>query len=181
MNDAVSSLIDPQLVRRVGELSMPDVRQFRARASAAESDVSLVRRITQGRLDILGHEIRRRAGDAQAGSALPALLFDLPSLMTDASASAPLGIPSRAISIEEPGALAVELVERVDAVVSPSALASVGDLSDAQLQELVDQLERMEQELSSLRRALHETIDGLQAEMVRRYRDGEASVDSVFE
>jgi hypothetical protein len=37
-----------------------------------------------------------------------------------------------------------------------------------------------ENDLSALRRRLHERIDALQAEIGRRYRDGEASVDSLL-
>ena len=38
----------------------------------------------------------------------------------------------------------------------------------------------LERHVSGQRRALHERIDALQEELVRRYKTGEASVDSLL-
>jgi hypothetical protein len=163
---------------------MDEVRALRTRCTEIESDVSLVRRVAQGRLDIIGHEARSRhgallGGESDAG-ALPGLLFDLPSLMTDQPRSGSSASGARQVSIAEPGEVAHALVDRLDAIASPTQLSNVGSLSDDALRDLLDRMQAQEVELSVLRRRLHERIDALQAEIGRRYRDGEASVDSLF-
>lgn len=42
-------------------------------------------------------------------------------------------------------------------------------------------MEGLEQEVSGVRRRLHAQIDQLQAEITRRYRSGEASVDALLQ
>lgn len=41
-------------------------------------------------------------------------------------------------------------------------------------------LEAAEREISGQRRVLHQRLDAIQAEMARRYRDGEADVDALL-
>ncbi|MEZ5226953.1 MAG: hypothetical protein R2710_09815 [Acidimicrobiales bacterium] len=159
-----------------------EVRSLRTQCAQVEADVSFARRVVQGRLDIIGYEARRRNGDADAADALPGLLFDLPSLMTDEPRpGAPTTTPgARPVSINAPGDVAAALVERLDAVASPGKLTGVGTMSDAELAELLDRMRAYEIELSTVRRRLHDRIDAFQSEIGRRYRDGEASVDSLL-
>ena len=63
---------------------------------------------------------------------------------------------------------------------SPSALSSIESLTDGDLRELFERIRSFEVEMSSIRRQLHERIDAIQSEIGRRYRDGEASVDSIL-
>ena len=46
---------------------------------------------------------------------------------------------------------------------------------------MADQLAAFEQRVSGHRRDLFERIDALQAEITRRYKTGEASVDSLLQ
>ncbi len=181
MIEALEEVLADGVLDDVTTRPMDDIRALRTRCTEVEADVSLVRRLVQGRLDIIGHEARRRGGDAGAAAALPGLLFDLPSLMTDEPRVDGAAIPgARHVSITAPGAAAHALVEVLDAIASPSSLSGVGDLSDDTLGELLDRMRDFENDLSALRRRLHERIDALQAEIGRRYRDGEASVDSLL-
>jgi hypothetical protein len=68
----------------------------------------------------------------------------------------------------------------LDDIARPGALARITEASDEELTELVEQLSIYEAIVSKHRRALHERIDALQAEITRRYRTGEASVDSLL-
>ena len=68
----------------------------------------------------------------------------------------------------------------LDAVAGPSVLGDLPRLPDDRLARLVEDLSAHEAELSARRRALHERIDALQAEITRRYRTGEASVESLL-
>lgn len=172
-------LLDPSVLTGLTARPIDQLRRVRVECTHVEGDVSLVRRIAQGRLDIVGHETRRRAGDESAEADVPGLLFDLPDLMTDEPSGS--GVPGgRSVQIGEPGAVAGALVEQLDAMASPADLGGVDQMTDEQLRELFERIRAFEVELSSVRRQLHERIDAIQSEIGRRYRDGEASVDSVL-
>ncbi|MGE5210975.1 MAG: hypothetical protein ACM3MM_06900, partial [Acidobacteriota bacterium] len=71
--------------------------------------------------------------------------------------------------------LAVEL----DEICASHGLGRLKSLDDAELTSLVDAVAEFEARVSSDRRARFERLDALSAELVRRYRDGEADVDSI--
>ncbi len=56
---------------------LPELRELRTRCAGVESDVSMVRRLTQGRLDIVIHEAQRRSGDRLASLLLTSPTFSL--------------------------------------------------------------------------------------------------------
>ena len=60
-------------------------------------------------------------------------------------------------------------------------LADLPSVDDATLQAMADQLTDFEQRVSGYRRDLFERIDALQAEITRRYKTGEASVDTLLQ
>jgi hypothetical protein len=68
----------------------------------------------------------------------------------------------------------------LDAIAGPGVLSRLPELDDDRLATLVEELSAHEHELSSRRRTLHERIDVLQAEITRRYKTGEASVESLL-
>jgi hypothetical protein len=68
----------------------------------------------------------------------------------------------------------------LDAIAGPGVLSRLPELDDDRLASLVDELSAHEAELSARRRTLHERIDVLQAEITRRYKTGEASVESLL-
>ena len=130
--------------------------------------------------DIVGHEVRRRAADDSEASPDPGgILFDLPDLLADAPTPSG-GQRGRPVSIDEPGPVAIQLVERLDAAAPPSAMASIEDVDENQLRELLEIIRSFELEMSAVRRQLHERIDSIQSEIGRRYRDGEASIDNLL-
>ena len=189
----------PEMVADLGSKQLPRLRDLRVQLTQAEGDVSFVRRVSQGRLDIVGHEVGRRergqGSDDEPGLA-PAsgLLFEMPDILTDAAADVPAEpstsgsledvphtMPSRMVQVLEPGELALALIEDLDQVASPGNLANVEALSQSELADLFDRLREFETGLSGARRSLHDRIDGIQDEIARRYRDGEASVDALLE
>lgn len=163
---------------------MDRLRSIRTELSHAEGDVSLVRRITQGRLDIVGHEVERRqgGGDGSNPADPSSLLFEMPDILTDAAEGAPQSTGAgRPVQILEPGKVALSMIETLDAVASPSQLSTLDQVADAGLADLFGALREFELELSSIRRQLHDRIDAIQDEIARRYRDGEASVDTLLQ
>ncbi len=172
--------LDQLLAREVADITavpLDDLRQLRTDCSGAEADVSFVRRVAQGRLDIVGHETRRRTGVVDAEPDVSGLLFDLPDILAAGNGG---GSAKRSVAIGAPGRLAQDLLTALDEIASPAQLASLDGLDSATLSGLMDTLGTFEVELSSARRRLHERIDAIQNEIARRYRDGEASIESLL-
>jgi hypothetical protein len=171
-------LLAKDLVPDVTAVPLDDLRRLRVECSLAEGDVSFVRRVAQGRFDIVGHESRRRSGASDSAPDLSGLLFDLPDILSLGTSSASPG--NRMLAIHEPGVLAQSLMAELDQAASPRDLTSLEQLGDDRLSQLLEGLRDFEVDLSTNRRRLHERIDSIQGEIARRYRDGEASIDSLL-
>ena len=157
---------------------MEAVRAMRAECQALENAVSYVRRVAQGRLDIVGAElVRRRAGGDPAD--LSELIGLLPDILADRTRPGTTSgaRPTLDLFDDAPGD---EDSSEVDAIFSAADVGALTALDDAHLEEVREQLAAYEQLTSERRQRLHGIIDALQAEITRRYRTGEASVDSLL-
>lgn len=155
---------------------LDEVRAKRAECQSIENALSLVRRVVHGRLDIVGVEKARRS-EGRDPSELSDLIASLPSLLADRGRTGGNPRPPQNI---DPTDAADQLMGELDAIVGSGQLAQLTDSTDDELDAYVAQLESFEALVSARRRAMHETIDTLQAEITRRYRTGEASVDSLL-
>ena len=85
------------------------------------------------------------------------------------------------------GDLATLVEDLPDLLAEHTRSAGVGrlpqtlEMSDADLEELATGLTAFERKISEQRHAYFERIDALQAELTRRYRTGEASVESLLD
>lgn len=160
----------------VTELGMDDLRARRAECQALEVGLSYQRRIAQGRLDIVAAERRRRVDGGPAPSP-DDLVENLTATLTDRQRPPGNG---RLPQLMAPEAAEVD-TDALDAIAGPGMLARLPEQSDDDLAELVESLSTYEADVSRRRRALHERIDVLQAEITRRYRTGEASVETLWQ
>lgn len=71
-------------------------------------------------------------------------------------------------------------MSELDAITEAAALDNPDQVTDGDLARAAEQLAALELEVSTLRRALFDRIDALQAELTRRYRDGETTVDDLL-
>ncbi len=177
--EPLEQLLAPDALTNLTTRPISELRALRVACTRVEGDVSLARRVAQGRLDIVGHEIQRRSGATDGGAELTGLLFDLPDILADAKSAG--GTPSgRPVDVNEPGPVALELVSRLDSAASPAELSGVSDVGDGRLRETFERIRSFEVEMSGIRRQLHERIDAIQSEIGRRYRDGETSIESFI-
>lgn len=152
------------------------VRTKRDEATEAETGLSYLRRIAQGRLDIvLAEQHRRQLGEDAPN--LDDLVGRLPEILGDRLHASGLG---RLPALMGPGELPAELTDRLEAVLPADRLDSLPDHDDDELAAASSALEELERSLSSQRRAVFDVLDNLQEELVRRYRSGEATVDSLL-
>jgi hypothetical protein len=145
-------------------LDQREIRRRRDLAHAEREYVSLVRRLLQGRRDILKAEQDRRRTGADAGPVSERLAQIL--------AEGPRGpgrgeAPVFTVAVDEM-ALARRRVERL---ISDARLSDVESLSDDELSEALDRLEREERTVSETRARVLSVHDRLQEEMKRRFRE----------
>jgi hypothetical protein len=154
---------------------MVELRAKRAESQNVETGLSYLRRLAQGRLDIVAAEQRRRADGSEPVDA-EHLVESLSDILGDH-----LVAPGNGRLTQQLGPDLNEIdTTALDAIAGPGRLSNLGDASDADLAELVVKLSAYEADVSAKRRALFETIDALQAEITRRYKTGEASVESLL-
>ena len=153
-----------------------DVRALRDDCRAIEDKVSYLRRIIQGRLDIVAADLRRRA---EGGSPvdLGTLVEQLPDILSDKRGTAGPGrLPSGLIPPDDP-----DLTAEIDRVAGPDTLGDLPDLSDEAVAELARNIGELERRASGSRRALFGRIDVLNGELARRYGTGEADVAALLD
>jgi hypothetical protein len=160
-------------------LSLPELRTLRREAQRDEADLSYLRRLLQGRIDILRAEVTRRApaGAASVAAAqetsvverLAEILRDAPARHRSSARHVTLGTPQG----EEYRRLAAEMLAEVE-------LSDLDARTDLELNTAVGRLERHEKQVSRRRQRLQRTADECSAEIARRYREGEAQVDDLL-
>ena len=177
----------PSFLEGLESRSMEELRSARTEVQEAEVAVSYVRRVVQGRLDIVEAERRRRSdpgagqgGPEHAGDDHTSIVEDLPGILADPGHSGRGAGPGRLPMHMDPGEHAADLVAGVDREVDPNKLTELDSLSQSELDVVTDSLRDIERQLSDQRHSFHGLLDALQAEMVRRYRSGEATVDNLL-
>ena len=161
----------------LGDLPLPQIRTMRADCQRAETAVSFLRRLAQGRLDII-HAYLDRREDEGGEVDLRELVGELGAIMA-AGPPRPAGngrLPAQLAPDLEAGDIAAELDEVIDAV----QVANLAQMSEPQLRSAAERLAAFEARVSQQRRMLHERIDRLQAEIVSRYKTGGASADELL-
>ena len=159
----------------ISQRNLADLRVVRNDYQEIETGLSLARRMVQGRLDILLSELdRRHAGTSAADD----LVGRLPEVLGQQENSGGHPRPT-SVSNDVP-----DFVDSIDAeitrIVSVDRLSHVGDLEMAEIGAAVDELQVLEQAISTKRHSLHRVIDEINEEIVGRYRSGQASVDDLL-
>ncbi|HXW79217.1 MAG TPA: hypothetical protein VEJ84_06940 [Acidimicrobiales bacterium] len=169
--------LDPGYLSDLEGIALPELRAKRDACAELETDLSYLRRLVQARVDLIMAELERRdRGDSEPGA--EALVQQLPQILGEHSRGQG---PGRLPSIFAPAEGAqLDLSARVEVLLPSDKLGSLGTMSSTELSELLTNLSGLERDVSAERRALHDILDRLQEELVRRYRSGEANVDALL-
>lgn len=180
-SSSIEQLTDPDFVNDLAALPLAEIRSRRTRCQDAEELLSLERRLVQGRLDIIQAELLRRDGGGSE-SDVASLVESLPDILVERG-DRHLG-PGRLTSLEgenqELGADFEAFSSDLDKIVDGVRLSNLGKEDEASLRSIADRLDEVERQVSGNRHKLHGHIDRLQEEVVRRYKSGDASVDSLL-
>ena len=155
-------------------LSLDEVRGRRRDAEQEEADLSYLRRLLQGRLDLVRAEQERRGGPnaAEGGSIVDAL----PGILADGTRSTRGS--GRHLTVE-PSRID-DHRRAAEALAADTELSDPQAMSDDELAEALATFTEAERSVSEVRRQVQAAMDTLTAEVARRYRDGEATVDELL-
>ncbi|MEU6526217.1 aerial mycelium formation protein [Streptomyces sp. NPDC046924] len=199
---------DPPPEPELSARSLPDLRALRRDAQRDEADLSYVRRLLQGRIDILRAELARRTPVAgAAGVGAGASGTGTSGAGTSGGGTVPVVAPVEASVVE------ASVVERLPEILRDTParhrssarhvtlgtprseesrrlaaemlaeveLSDLGARTDGELRAAMGRLVRYEEQVSRRRQGLQRTADDCGAEIARRYREGEAQVDDLLE
>jgi hypothetical protein len=171
----VSEVTDPAFLDGLEGWTLQEVRSRREEVNETETGLSYLRRIVQGRLDIVvAEQGHRRTGERADVSEL---VDELPSILAGNVHAPGLG---RFPTLLGPGRLDRALEEHLENILPEGRLANLSDASEEELAATAGALADFERSVSSTRRAVLDVLDRLQDEIVRRYRTGEATVDNLL-
>jgi len=152
------------------QLLLGERSRGRREAEQEEADLSYVRRMLQGRMDILRAELARRSsGGEEIVDHLAQVLGD--SARSDHGLGRFLRVePSR---VDEHRRL-------VEQAIADVGVSDVQGRSDEELRAAVERLEGFEHAVSEDRRRVQQVMDALTTEVADRYKSGAASVDDLL-
>jgi len=174
-------VLAPAFLDGLREWPISELRARRRLAESAEQHLSFLRRMLQGRLDILTSEQRLRgtAGADARPATMPesdvVIVARLTEALTDHGRAAPRGL-GRVVAVDgrdagDESALADGLGD---------ATLNLRQLTAAELDAMLVELGEQESSTSALRRQVQQVSDVMAAELGRRYRDHEADVEKTL-
>jgi hypothetical protein len=164
----IDRILDAAFLDDLSARSVDEVRAMKAECEEVETEYSYVRRLAQGRIDILVAEVERR----EAGGSLGDLVDALPRILADSGPRAP--VAQSRLSAQLAPSMEIEWRRGLERLVSDATLANLPLLSDAELAEALEQLRELEAQTSATRRSLHEVIDVVERELAQRLAVGQA-------
>lgn len=150
-------------------LALDELRALRNRLQAEDDSVSYVRRVAQARLDLVRSERARRAEGRDP--------VDVESELREVLASHLSAGPATRAPRQVDEIADHPLVDELEALCIEHRCGQLPELSAEEIDTLEGELSAFEQRVSADRRARYSQLDALSAELVRRYREGEATVD----
>jgi hypothetical protein len=151
-------------------LDMDELRSRRREAEQEEADLSYIRRMLQGRMDILRAELARRSGGGEK------IVEHLSQVLAD-SARSDHGL-GRYLRVEP--SRVDEHRRSVEQLIADVGVSDVEGHTDDELRESLGRLEGFEQGISEDRHRVQKVMDALTTEVASRYKSGTASVDDLL-
>lgn len=162
-------VLDSGYLAGLANQTTEELRKMRAECTDLENGISYVRRLAQGRLDLMVAEQSRR--NSGSGGDTAGLVAQLPDVLSEGGRGK--GSGRVAGDLEPPEEVVGPLTELLDSAVGPGAITGLTELDDTALSAGVTALTSFESRLSETRRGVHATVDAINEELAQRYRAGE--------
>jgi hypothetical protein len=164
-NRRIDRIRDASFVVGLADLSLDDLRARRDECMAEREYLSLLRRLVQGRAEILQAELAARSGDGAPGHVVDQLTTILAGDEGHASSR------GEAVRVEVPEEEMLLARRRIERLAADASISDPGNLDDEQLSAAIDVLTTEERTVSDARAEVISVLDTLQAELKRRYKD----------
>ncbi len=171
----LENLLADEYLKGLEEMSVAEVRERRDECDGVEDSLSVLRRLVQGKLDIVLADLERRAGGL-AGGGLAQVVEQLPTILSEGSeggrSSNGRGRLRRNIA---PDVNFRQLTAELDRIMDVDTSAGLLGMGEQEVRDIAEALHDLEQKVSIRRTAVQDRIDNLQAEIVNRYKSGAAN------
>ena len=158
----LDEVLDPAYTADLGAQSDTRLNEMAEHARALETEVSYLRRLAQGRIDILVAEQDRRAQGGSIGD----LIAALPQILARNETRPPATTARVPVQLAPEGNL--QWHDGLETLVADDTLANLPVLTDTDLAGALGKLRDFETELSGTRRKLHGVIDAIELELATR-------------
>ncbi len=162
-NRRIDRIREPSYLDGIDGKPLADVRALRDECMAEREYLSLLRRLVQGRAEILKAELSARGSD----DARP-LVDRLSEILASDEPTTSRGEAMHVTLPEEEMLLARRRIERL---VADAGISDPTALDDARLEEAIELLGVEEHEVSDQRSDVLRVLDALQDELKRRYKE----------
>jgi hypothetical protein len=175
----IDRVLDPGFLAGIDTVPVEVLRERRQEALQEEADLSFLRRLLQGRIDIVRAELARRSGGATGGleAGQDDMVARLPRILSDAPSERAKSVRHLTVRPSRMG----EYRREFEAMLADVELSDVRARDDAELAVARATLEGYERQVSTYRRAVQQVTDRCGAELTRRYRDGNAKIDDLLD
>ncbi|NDF88867.1 MAG: hypothetical protein EB108_07635 [Actinobacteria bacterium] len=153
-------------------MTTAELRSARANLQMQEDVISFVRRMAQGRCDLARDEQRRRVDGTPASGMSVVDIANVFGQERGGGSSR----PPRETNISADHELVVELERLCERV----GFGELRTLDDDALELAIAEIEKFELARSAERKSLFAKIDALTTELVKRYKDGGANVETLL-
>jgi hypothetical protein len=161
----IDRIRDEAYVESIEALPLDDLRTRRDECLAEREYLSLLRRLVQGRAEILRAELDARGSGEDKGP----LIDRLAQILSGDERQSPARGEAVKIGLPEEEMLLAR--RRIERLVSDAGISDPGALDDASLAGAVELLASEEREVSTARSDVIRVLDTLQDELKRRYRE----------
>jgi hypothetical protein len=162
-NRRIDRIRDPSYLNGIEGQSLEDVRARRDECMAEREYLSLLRRLVQGRAEILKAELASRGSD----DARP-LVDRLSEIL---ASDQPVTSRGEAMKVSLPEEEMLLARRRIERLVADAGISDPSELDDDSLKQAADVLAVEEREVSAQRGDVHRVLDALQDELKRRYKE----------
>ena len=156
---------DPAFLKALQNLPLDQLRERRDECLSEREYLSLLRRLLQGRAEILRAELEGRA----SGEDRTALVERLTTILSDDDH--PTSSRGEAVRVGVPDEEMLLARRRVERLASDAGISDPTTLDDAALGDAIDALAIEEHNVSDARMQVIGILDTLQDELKRRYKD----------
>ena len=162
----IDRISETTYVEGLADLSLEDLRVRRDECLAEREYLSLLRRLVQGRAEILRAELESRASNQDLGP-----LVDRLAQVLGGGEEHESGSRGEAVHVGLPEEEMLLARRRIEALVADAGISDPGSLDDQRLESAVETLAAEERVVSGDRTTVLRVLDTLQDELKRRYKD----------